>query len=95
MGKHDRERRVYSKEFKAEAVALAEKRPEPEKSAVAASLPLMREYELHVRGMRKFIPTTNSNHEFPVCANLLNRRFRAEGVDRNGCHRTEATLSLT
>jgi transposase len=29
MGKNDKERRVYSKEFKAEAVALAEKREKP------------------------------------------------------------------
>ena len=29
MGKKDKERRVYTKEFKAEAVALAEKREKP------------------------------------------------------------------
>jgi transposase len=29
MGKNEKERRVYSKEFKAEAVALAEKREKP------------------------------------------------------------------
>jgi transposase InsO family protein len=40
---------------------------------------LMRENGLNARGRRKFIPTTNSNHGFPVCDNLLNRRFHAEG----------------
>jgi transposase InsO family protein len=40
---------------------------------------LMREHGLHARGRRKFIPTTNSNHGFPVCDNLLNREFYAEG----------------
>jgi transposase len=29
MGKNDKERRVYSKEFKAEAAALAEKKEKP------------------------------------------------------------------
>jgi transposase InsO family protein len=40
---------------------------------------LMREHGLNTRGRRKFIPTTNSNHGFPVCDNLLNREFHAEG----------------
>ncbi|MDR0628474.1 MAG: IS3 family transposase, partial [Treponema sp.] len=48
------------------------------KVAVAASLPLMREHGLNVRGRRKFIPRTTSNHGFPVGENLLNRRFHAE-----------------
>jgi transposase InsO family protein len=39
----------------------------------------MRENGLNARGRRKFIPTTNSNHGFPVCENLLNRQFHAEG----------------
>jgi transposase InsO family protein len=38
---------------------------------------LMREHGVNARQRRKFIPTTNSNHGLPVCANLLNRQFRA------------------
>jgi transposase InsO family protein len=40
---------------------------------------LMRKYGLNARGRRKFIPTTNSNHGFKVCENLLNRDFQAAG----------------
>jgi transposase InsO family protein len=39
----------------------------------------MREHGLNARQKRKFIPTTNSNHRLPVCENLLNREFHAEG----------------
>jgi transposase InsO family protein len=38
---------------------------------------LLRAYRLNARRRRKFIPTTNSNHGFEVCENLLNRDFRA------------------
>jgi transposase InsO family protein len=38
----------------------------------------MRENDLNARRRRKFIPTTNSNHGFPVCENILNREFHAE-----------------
>jgi transposase InsO family protein len=38
---------------------------------------LMRENGLTARRRRKFIPTTNSNHGFPVCENTLNREFQA------------------
>jgi transposase InsO family protein len=41
---------------------------------------LMRENGLNARRRRKFIPTTNSNHGLPVCENLLNREFHAEGA---------------
>jgi transposase InsO family protein len=39
---------------------------------------LMRENGLNARRRGKFIPTANSNHGLPVCANLLNREFQAE-----------------
>jgi transposase InsO family protein len=39
---------------------------------------LMWENGLNARRKRKFIPTTNSNHGLPVCANLLDRQFHAE-----------------
>jgi transposase InsO family protein len=38
----------------------------------------MRKNGLNARGRRKFVPTTNSNHGFPVCDNGLNREFHAE-----------------
>ena len=39
---------------------------------------LMRENGLNARRRRKFIPTTDSNHAFPVYENVLNRMFRAQ-----------------
>ena len=39
---------------------------------------LMRENGLNARLRRKYIPTTDSKHGFPVCENLLNREFQAE-----------------
>ena len=38
----------------------------------------MRENGLNARKKRKFIPTTDSNHAFEVCENILNRQFHAE-----------------
>jgi len=38
---------------------------------------LMRENGLNARKKRKFIPTTDSNHTFEVCENILNREFYA------------------
>ena len=38
----------------------------------------MRENGLNARRRRKHIPTTNSNHAFPVCENILDRQFHAE-----------------
>jgi transposase InsO family protein len=40
---------------------------------------LLRTYALNAHRRRKFIPTTNSNHGFAICENLLNRDFRAAG----------------
>ena len=39
---------------------------------------LMRENGLNARRKRKFIPTTDSKHSFPLCENILNREFYAE-----------------
>jgi transposase InsO family protein len=41
---------------------------------------LMRENGLNARGRRKFIGTTDSRHGLPVCGNILNREFHAEGA---------------
>jgi len=43
---------------------------------------LMRGNGLNARGRRKFIPTTDSKHSLPVCENILNRGFYAEGPGR-------------
>jgi transposase InsO family protein len=51
---------------------------------------LMRENGLNATRRRKFIPTTNSRHGLPICENILNREFHAEGPDRNG-YRTSPT----
>ena len=40
---------------------------------------LMRDNGLNARRKRKFIPTTDSKHSLPVCENILNREFCAEG----------------
>ena len=40
---------------------------------------LMRENSLNARRRRKYIPTTDSKHALPVCENILNREFHAEG----------------
>ena len=39
---------------------------------------LMRENDLNARRRRRFIPTTDSKHAFPVYENVLNRKFHAE-----------------
>jgi transposase InsO family protein len=39
---------------------------------------LMRENKLNARLRKKYVRTTNSNHSFPVCENILNREFHAE-----------------
>jgi len=39
---------------------------------------LMRENGLNARRWKKYIPTTDSKHSFPVCENILNREFCAE-----------------
>jgi transposase InsO family protein len=43
---------------------------------------LMRENGLNARRRGKCIRTTNSKHSFPVCENILNREFHAEGGGR-------------
>ena len=39
---------------------------------------MMREHGLNARRRKKYIPTTDSRHSFPVCKNILNREFYAE-----------------
>jgi transposase InsO family protein len=39
---------------------------------------LMREHGLNARRRKKYIPTTDSKHSFPICKNILNREFYAE-----------------
>ena len=43
---------------------------------------LMRENGLNSRRRGKYIPTTNSKHDLPVCENILNREFYAEKPGR-------------
>ena len=43
---------------------------------------LMREHELNPRRRRRFIATTDSNHNLPIAANLLNRQFATEAPDK-------------
>jgi putative transposase len=41
---------------------------------------LMKEYELKARQKKRFVPcTTDSNHDYPIAANLLDGNFKAEG----------------
>jgi transposase InsO family protein len=47
------------------------------KTSLKKAARLMRENGLNVRRRRKFIPTTNSKHDFPVYENILNREFDA------------------
>jgi transposase InsO family protein len=39
---------------------------------------IMRENGLNARKRRKYIPTTDSKHNLPVCENILNQAFHAE-----------------
>jgi len=39
---------------------------------------MMREHGLNARRRKKYIPTTDTRHSFPVCKNILNREFYAE-----------------
>lgn len=41
---------------------------------------LMREQDLVVRKLRKFVTTTDSDHAFPVAQNLLNRQYQVDAV---------------
>jgi transposase InsO family protein len=43
------------------------------------SMPVLKAQPMIFRSYRwKFIPTTNSNHGFAVCENILNRDFQAD-----------------
>ena len=41
---------------------------------------LMKELDLSVVARRKFVKTTDSNHQFPVAANRLDRKFQVEVI---------------
>ena len=43
---------------------------------------LMREHDIRGRSKRRFVVTTDSKHDFPVAANLLERRFDAAEPNR-------------
>lgn len=43
---------------------------------------LMREEALVARKVRRFVATTNSDHELPIAPNTLNRDFKAEAPNR-------------
>jgi transposase InsO family protein len=43
---------------------------------------VMRELGLRARRKRRFVPTTNSRHEMPVAANVLDRRFTADAPNK-------------
>jgi transposase InsO family protein len=96
-GQKDTERRNYSKEFKAGAAALAEKREKPisrtagglgangsvlrrdcgKRAGLKKAACLPRENGLNARRRGNFVPAARPNRRLPVCANPLNREFRA------------------
>ncbi len=43
---------------------------------------LMKQHGIRARHKRKFIATTNSNHNLPVAANLLERNFTASAPNQ-------------
>ncbi|EPN36455.1 transposase IS3/IS911 family protein, partial [Pseudomonas syringae pv. actinidiae ICMP 18883] len=44
---------------------------------------LMKQQGLRPIWKRKFVHTTNSNHNFPVAENLLNRQFNPEAINQS------------
>ncbi|OAI94850.1 integrase [Pseudomonas putida] len=44
---------------------------------------LMKQYDLRCAWKRKFVHTTNSNHDLPIAENLLNRQFMPEGINQS------------
>ena len=38
---------------------------------------LLKKYSLNARRSKRFIPTTDSKHDLPICANIMNRDFKA------------------
>ena len=75
---HEAHRRVYGsprvyQALKADGVAVCE-------NTVAK---IMREEGLRAKTRRRFVPkTTDSHHDYPIAANLLDRQFEAEGPNR-------------
>ena len=43
---------------------------------------LMKEHGIKARGKRKFVATTDSQHNLPIAPNLLNRNFQPDAPDR-------------
>lgn len=43
---------------------------------------LMKQNKLQARWRRKFVHTTNSKHDLPIAANILNRKFTPSGADQ-------------
>ena len=43
---------------------------------------LMERYQLRPTWRRKFVHTTDSKHDLPIAANILNRQFNPEGANR-------------
>ena len=43
---------------------------------------LMKEHHLHTRWKRKFVHTTDSRHNLPVAANVLDRQFNPQAANR-------------
>ena len=41
---------------------------------------LLKKYGLNARRSKRFIPTTDSKHNLPVCANIMNRDFKASWI---------------
>lgn len=44
---------------------------------------LMRKHDIKARTKRKFRATTNSNHQYPVAPNVVNRNFATDGPDKH------------
>lgn len=73
---HDQHRQVYGsprihQQLRAEGVRVGRKRVER----------LMREAGIHVAPRRRHVVTTDSNHDQPIAANLLDQDFQAKAPD--------------
>ena len=41
---------------------------------------LLKKYDLNAKGSKRYVPTTDSKHNLPVCENILNRNFKANWI---------------
>ncbi len=85
---HQRSRQTYGsprihQELQAQGTPISRKRVER----------LMRESGIQVRPRARFVPTTDSNHSFPVAPNLLQQDFTATAPNRRWV--TDITYVLT